>query len=584
MKKIGALIVSALLFAACASAEPVPLTELDVSVAIGFDERESLTDDADFSRSEPKIPIKWGINIHMPNIFWGQFNNTQSGGAVADYLEERFSVALSYIAVFNPYERAAALAEAAQTAPPNCLDAAKREEVSGLGDIFYENPFRAYGEGLTRTIPREMVERHAPRYAALLDAQNGWGIFMDGDDLLGLSVYDAYHGHLNVFSAYRLDWLREIGIEPKGTLIPAGNRIYFTAEPFSQDEFTHIMRSFSVEGLVNQNAVPQVTMQRKPYGLEATSGGLIEYTAPIMGMWGVNNFVMEENNRAVPFYISQPYKSALAYLASLGPEVIFLENIQGRSVFHHLFQERRKGGWISAPISNLLITVENMLDKEFFAEVLITPPEIAGTGMQGAGMIFRPFNHSMGWVIKNTVDDAKLAKILELFDAISLDPEVHIIAKYGFEGEHFTWEGEPYDSMAVPNIDIVPTHMRPSLLYWFTGQAIGLFDTGMMDGITGKRVFDYGNSPVTEFAAGEAARRMVIPPFKDDPLGVLNRERWEINWYYGLGLQHIMAQFAYDVIASGQPHMVDLHWDAYINDLMDNGLNELLDLYARFGG
>ena len=108
------------------------------------------------------IPITWGFNpnAHRDSMSLSMNFSKKSGkGTVYDYIAAKFNIDLSGLYIGDPFEK-------------NFF----RKEYS---DIFFADPHRADAEGLTRTIPREMIERYAPRYASLLSAENGWTLILN---------------------------------------------------------------------------------------------------------------------------------------------------------------------------------------------------------------------------------------------------------------------------------------------------------------------------------------------------------------------------------------------------------------------
>ena len=85
------------------------------------------------------------------------------------------------------------------------------------------------------------------------------------------------------------------------------------------------------------------------------------------------------------------------------------------------------------------------------AEVVILPPLVGPAGNQGT-LAYRSVvpSGSYKWFVGAQVkDDAKLAKILELFD-YSATEEGWVMWHYGVEGTHFDWEGEAWESQPIP--------------------------------------------------------------------------------------------------------------------------------------
>jgi hypothetical protein len=145
---------------------------------------------------------------------------------------------------------------------------------------------------------------------------------------------------------------------------------------------------------------------------------------------------------------------------------------------------------------------------------------------------------------------------------------------YGLAGEHFEWGGEPYESAVLP----IRAGGHESDRLW---SGFGLFNTGIMDGVAGKREYIFGPNPVYDFTSGAAARRMVIRPCREDAEGAFAYEKAQLDEEYGEEIDKTVQRFFREAVTN-DPSYVEAVWDAYMEELFDNGLSRYVDLYGRF--
>jgi hypothetical protein len=208
------------------------------------------------------------------------------------------------------------------------------------------------------------------------------------------------------------------------------------------------------------------------------------------------------------------------------------------------------------------------------AKILYVPPEIGPEGHRiGAfgegGGITSGTNLLM---VSADVSDEKLARILYIFDSVSFDQELKIIATYGFEGENFTWAGEPFNSFVQQSF---PT---PS---W--NNTRNLLNTMIFDGYVNRIIFNQyfdSDNPVYLFSKSGAARANIVPTYRDGSSEVVAHELGQ--WYadgYRDKLEQIGADYFYNVLQG----LVDLEstWDDYIQELEDNGLRQYIEILEK---
>jgi hypothetical protein len=143
---------------------------------------EEIAEITEIAAPEIEIPddthpeIIWGINqFSFPQPLRVGGNSTFAAGSVIDFFNSRLDTALSIrqytfssVNEYNAFDKEfAKMPDIFITDPMS---------VQGTTSVTYLNPQTVYDAGLTRTIPRAMLETYAPRYASLLTMHNAWEI------------------------------------------------------------------------------------------------------------------------------------------------------------------------------------------------------------------------------------------------------------------------------------------------------------------------------------------------------------------------------------------------------------------------
>ncbi|MCL2709129.1 MAG: hypothetical protein FWF03_08450 [Defluviitaleaceae bacterium] len=204
---------------------------------------------------------------------------------------------------------------------------------------------------------------------------------------------------------------------------------------------------------------------------------------------------------------------------------------------------------------------------------LITPPEIGPEGRQGAAAatqsntVSEKYRH---FALNANISDETLIRVLQIFDAVSFDPELYVMVNHGFEGVDFEWGGEPYESAILP----YPMVLEPT----------ELFSTFIQDGNAGKEIYLFPSDVFYKYASGPGAA-LILYPNKTDPDGVYADEREALNALYPFAdlnkkcLQQIADDFYKSVVTGAKD--VRLEWDAYIAELNANGLREWNEYFNK---
>jgi NADPH-dependent 7-cyano-7-deazaguanine reductase QueF-like protein len=509
-------------------------------------------------------------------------------------------------------------------------------------DIFLIDVTHAHVPGLARTIPEEMIRRYAPNYALLLDMNNGWEISRAANgEQFALNTFNAYHYDLDIFSVYRLDWLEwmDIDLPGLGNITRVAEGVYFTPESFTLNEFLWVMDSFSVElpnpvelkwqndelSHYQQNWGAEVIQaaRERTWAVEINGfGDIFHSIAPILGMFGVNTSIMEENGEAVPFFATRAYRDALIFLEDLAARDALFFHMKNHFRFPDQYQAFTnvffRIGWASVRTQDLFQVITRSQSVDPTRRFLITPPETGTFGNRGVGLVQNssPFNpDGNAWVIAEHVSDDTLSRILNMFDTMSFDPEVFAITAYGFYKEspffitgyssqhgigfggppdgysgllsdynRFTWVGEPYGYDSRINM------LRPPVNTLYEG----LFYTGIQNGIAFPRRFLGEYETVTHFAQSSPGMRLNIPPAREDVRNDFVAERarldevywntlmgewvWESElreWDAGLVILYLADVLRGEVSVSET-------WDNYITSLNAYGLQAYIALFSQF--
>ena len=494
-------------------------------------------------------------------ITWGQPSSiTQqipANAEVIQWFNEQFSVTIEPMRFLdsphNAYQQILDIHAAAGTLP----------------DIFFLLPgvMRAYEDGITRTIPRHMIETHAPNYARWISSEwFGWDVHRlneESDEYIGL----AFSGNImepvmHTFSMYRLDWLNNLGITPNGPVNEISERMYYTQDAFSIDQLRDIITAFVHDDRIGEDAT---------IGM-ALSFANIHY---LLGMFGLNFENVYENGRATWWFASERYKDMLMFLANLYNEGLVTIDFQVNPVNNPHVINGNAGWWAESVISPGASISESLLDADPEARILITPPEIGSNGEQGVTASGQVFNTVGAFVINRNVEDDKLAKILQIFNAAAFDPATFVIANFGFEGEDFDWAGEPFNSR------VISRHPQSAIgEQRMARQGIGLFNTRIIDGNAGTLAHFAGNTLLLDIARSPANLALLNFPYREDILGQFAAEQDIINERYMQGINSILFEYLVEAV-TGVVNIAAT-WDEYIENLRRNGLDEMHELIGRF--
>ena len=446
------------------------------------------------------------------------------------------------------------------------------------------DPANLLNYDMTRTIPIDMLALFAPNYYNLLrSTAYGMNVTLcrNSGDLLGLPIYIGARDRLSTFSVYRLDVLEQRGVALPSNIVPVeGGRVYFSPTPFMFYQFQELA------GMIKQPTRDTMGGRYAPAILNRYSQ--LQHLSVLKGMFGLGSYIVNDNGTS-NFYFADPrYRDFLSFMADLYSENAFRINNRGAmnlgisddinveallirigepQFFHPVV-------WFQYSPSNLLApdwAINRLQNTRQGITFLVTPPEVGPFGHSGVGINSTSvFAQNSTWVIGAHVSDDELATILEIFDYVTFDLAAYVMANFGLEGEHFEWEGVPFESRIIQSAN---NRLDASVNY---GTLV--FSTGVR--LPEREVFRYGDNAITQFAASEAGRSLIIPPYREDLHGDFAQHYSQLTQRYGDALMRIREEFFFSAIR-GQIN-IDTEWDTYIDELYQNGLSQFLTLIAQF--
>lgn len=494
--------------------------------------------------------------------------NIEDDNWVQQKLEEQFNVEIENVKIDTWNKDEAAVMIASGDLP---------DAWTFTGDPM--TPQEYYSNGLTRTIPREMIEEYAPMYAAMLDEVDeglGWQMHQspdNPDEYLALVGLQAHSEGVLWAPTLRMDWMEELGIEIPEDAEPIGDsdgfeRVYFTNHRYTLDELEEILTAFTKED-------PDGNGQDDTYGMlpfnDNTNWGLTYF-----GSYGIaphnSDWNLLENDQVITPVISEKYKDALIKLADwqekglIDPEWTTMTErtawdkyLLGKTGYYiaqrtYLAQEDWTNG--RAPMN----IIQNNPDAKLLAFPGEEGPEGSG---QGSFMPVTLLGDQMQ--ISADVTDEELARYLQMFDFINHSQE-GVWANYGNPGEHSEWAGEEWKSTLTVKDEY--TREEGDTGFWAYSHRT----------YPGDRVYWLTNMETLElmdmhFNVPEVVEELQIKPYTYDLFN--ETDKVEVNGRYKAQLDTLVNEFRMNAINGSID--IEAEWDQYVENYLNNGGRELLD-------
>ncbi len=483
---------------------------------------------------------------------------------------------------------------------PNGVYHGDKEKVSLLlatgecPDLFCPgDPYDNLAQGLTRTIPVEMIHEHAPQYTKLLDDfyPVGWLLGQspdDSDEYVALHMIGENADTLLTFATFRSDWAENVGftvpnLDQAMQVDPIG-RVFYLDEDFTLDQFEALLKAFR-----DQDPDGNGKNDTIPWG---SNNNILWTWSPLMGAYGVHyapNWARPAGggNSLVDgelyfWAVSPRYKDFLLHANEWWNEGLLDSEFASLSVGK--YWEKVGQGIIGAGMSsawyaggqnerfwsrppNAFATEE---EAAAGVKVLMVPPPVGPTGIQGSPSGKDTGNIGASYMnIGAKVSDEKLAKILEVLDwARYGDDRVWVQAEFGQPGVHFDWQGEPWNSAAM---------LRPMAEIAEGNYQVGGWGESY-PGVQTRTRFKYMlpfqlASFLENYAIDGRGRELQTNSYRMDWLA--ETRVGELNRRYGETLTTIEDEFLYKAVM-GQLD-IEAEWDAYVQKWLDAGGQEWLD-------
>jgi putative aldouronate transport system substrate-binding protein len=434
-----------------------------------------------------------------------------------------------------------------------------------------------YDSGLTRTIPKEMLEKYAPQYMKML-SENPPGPIMnlkEGTDNEYLQLIGQY-AHVDGLvwgPTFRLDWLEKLGIEPPGEIKqvgPSGGRekIYYTDGAYTIEEVEEILKAFTFDD-------PDGNGKDDTYGISPWNSNT-NWAVTLLGSFGISlssNYNLMEDGKLVTSEISQNYKAFLKQMAKwyemglVDPEFTTLDDKKS----WEKYKQGKIGYYVAQPSYMAMDdwakgrAPQNIVENpNSTAKILATLPEIGKDGQQGEGSFIPVGNLADAFYVSKDVTDEELARILQLFDYINFDKEARWTL-YGEVGVHSDWEGEPEKSA----LKVRPEFAAEEGNSGFWAYNFRTYDKDRVPWFQSEYTMKLKNDV---FAREDVKEKMLIRPYKWDLLNETKIK--EVEKRYKGQLDTIVAEFRMKAIVGEVD--IDKEWDNYVENWMNNGGSELL--------
>ena len=462
---------------------------------------------------------------------------------------------------------------------------ASGENLPDVGQ-FRTSPWRLYNDGVTRSIPADMVEQNAPLYTKFAKEHPPmWDVKRAPDDpdaFITISGFAAHGLGAGDFPYVRLDWLERVGMAPAasdviqldpgagGTAYEAYNGRFFAHKNgYTLEELEAMMYTFrdaDLDGNGRQDTIAYY-MVRNHRG-----------SRPISGMWYVDGedrtYTLLEDGAEKLGILSDGWKSYLTYMRKWYSDKLINQELPAGSYgdMHPLMGAGKVGITADCPTcwDEATRPPKNLWDRDPEAKIMMIPHFIGPKGYSGGPTDYPPFKYGYGWNVNKTVDDEKLAKALQIMDWITWDEVGQVQSYYGVAGKHFEWASAPYNSTILPFPSWTTGGGDPDGLYIYMYQnwAPKMVSYRVLD-TPEWREWDSLTQP-----PGKLSNRVFIP-FRNGLDGAsLHYHVPPAVEQFANALDTIRDEYKWNVI--GGVKNLEEDWDAYVRQYMNSGGRELL--------
>ncbi|MBD2843700.1 extracellular solute-binding protein [Paenibacillus sp. IB182496] len=374
----------------------------------GANEPESGADGANGTDTESA----GGAAEEPMDITWLSFNPpTTDDTPVQQYLEEKYNIRITNIRIDR----------ASWNDQLNPKLAA--QEIPDVFFMWSDRDINNYArQGLLREIPLDSIREAMPQYAADVDDIDPmlWSSGQVDGKNYALPQY-FFSGSLPFVPAYNGKWLKAIGRDEA---------------PKTLEEFEDVIRQFTTED-------PDGNGRDDTYGISSNfKDGSTNAFNEVFAAFGIQPFMWIENEAGELEYglvteqARQAFKKLHAWMEAgwIDPEYITSDTAKHRNDFvngkYGVFSNMY---YVANPVNGAV--GKPFTEKDPANEIVMGPVLQNIDGSPGAGYSWGVKNNFIGLGIG--VDDAKAAKLLEIFNDLYSDEETYLKTVYGFEGESY---------------------------------------------------------------------------------------------------------------------------------------------------
>lgn len=546
-KSVSVLMLTAML-AACGKASN--------SGASGSASLEGLPEPGDFS---DKVELTLSGSFTRGKI--------EDDNWVQKQLEEKFNVKINNVKIDTWNKSESSLLVASNDLP---------DTFSFTGASRTPNDY--YNDGVTRTIPREMIEKYAPNYAKMLDTVDGglgWKLNQspeNPDEYTGLVSYAGNTEGLLWSGTLRLDWLEKLGYKIPEDAKPIGDsngfeRIYRTDKSYTIDEIEKILIDFVEKD-------PDGNGKKDTYGILPSNDNM-NWGVTLLGAYGVGmGYNMMEDGELKTSVISNAYRQFLKKMADWNQKGLI--DPEWPTLDTKATWEKYKEGKVGYSVAQRAYIAQepwtegraphNILGNDPNAKLLVINYEVGPEGKAGH-VGYTPVTLLSGneMLISAKVTDEQLARYLQLFDTIDYNPEEGLFTRYGTVGKDSDWAGKEGDSTIIMKEGVDLYEGQLGLWAYNQRTYYGKYATFLTMPKTLELMDQFYNKP-------ENVEKYIIRPYRWDLFGETRDA--ELKESYGAQLDTIVSEFRINALTGKVD--VDKEWDNYVKQYLSSGGEEVL--------
>jgi putative aldouronate transport system substrate-binding protein len=277
-------------------------------------------------------------------------------------------------------------------------------------------------QGVLMELPEETIREHMPNYSKSVDEVDPllWEYDLINDKNYMIPVYWEA-GSAPILPAYNGDWLKAVGYEEA---------------PKTLAEFEDVLTKF-------RNNDPDGNGVKDTFGISSSNNFVTAFGAAF-GAYSVHwDRFHEEEGKAIFGMTSERARQAFKTLNTwfeaglIDPEFVTNKAEKQREDFYRGKYGVYDGGNAYSSYFPATGVVSAPFAKQNPDNELVTGPQITGSDGKGTALSYGVRNGHIGIGAQVQQNPAKLAKILEILEALASDEEAYLMTGYGVEGEHF---------------------------------------------------------------------------------------------------------------------------------------------------